>query len=108
MISGNIQAQIQVSTTKENAIGEKERAWSTVQTLTGWLDLSSGDSKYTSFNAKIQESTHVFICDYTNIGVEPENARMVVNSKVYDILLIDNPMELNQQFEIYLRYTGGQ
>lgn len=108
MIGGNTTVQIQTSTTTTNEIGEKEKTWTTVRTLTGWLDLSSGDSKYTTYNAKIQESTHVFSCDYTNIGVEPENARMVANSKSYDILLIDNPMELNQQLEIYLKYTGGQ
>ena len=27
--------------------------------------------------------------------------------KVYQITLLDNPMELNRQWEIYLKYTGG-
>ena len=36
-----------------------------MKTLTGWLDLTGGDSKYTVYNAKVQDSTHVFVADYT-------------------------------------------
>lgn len=35
-----------------------------MQELTGWLALASGEAKYTVFNAKAQESTHIFIVDY--------------------------------------------
>ena len=108
MIGGNIQVLLQKGTTIKNEIGEPVQTWEDVQKLTGWLDLSSGDSKHTTYNAKIQESTHVFICDYTEIKAETENARMVAKSGIYDVLLIDNPMELNRQIEIYLKYTGGQ
>lgn len=119
-IGGNITAQLQVrASNTENAIGEKVLSWQTVTELFGWLDLSSGDSKYTTYDAKIQESTHVFVCDYKpipdtlevdgkNVRVDAENCRIVANSKLYDVMLIDNPMELNRQLEIYLRYTGGQ
>ena len=43
-------------------------------------------------------------------GIQAENSRMTINGKVYDILLIDNPMEMGSgsQLEIYLKYTGGQ
>ena len=119
MIGGNTKAILQVSTTTKNEIGEKVPVWHDVVELTGWLDLQAGDSKYTSFSAKIQESTHVFVCDYKPIPdtlevdgnivqVSAENSRMVANSKRYDVMLIDNPMELNKQLEIYLKYTGGQ
>ena len=35
---------------------------------------------------------------------------MTINGKRYDILLIDNPMEMGSgsQLEFYLRFTGGQ
>ena len=77
--------------------------------MTGFLDYSSGDSKYQVFSAKVQESTHVFVCDYVSIDndIRAENSRLTVNGKVYDVLLIDNPMELNYQLEIYLKFTGG-
>lgn len=109
-IGGNITAKIQKATVTANDIGELVQTWADAQTLKGWLDLSGGDSKYQSFNAKIQESTHVFICDYVPLasGVSAETSRMNIGGKVYDILLIDNPMEMNQQLEIFLKFTGGQ
>lgn len=111
-IGGNITAVIQTATTTKNAIGEQVKSWADAQTLKGWLDLSGGDSKYTTYNAKIQESTHVFIADYVPLaaGIQAENSRMTINGKIYDILLIDNPMEMRSgsQLEIYLKYTGGQ
>lgn len=119
MIGGNIKAVLQVSTTTKNEIGERVPAWHDVVELTGFLDLQSGDSKYTNHNAKIQESTHIFICDYTptpatlevegkTVKVSVENARIVTLTQKYDVMLIDNPMELNKHLEIYLKFTGGQ
>lgn len=110
MIEGNVDALIQTRTTTKNAIGESEELWGDVQTIHGWLDFQSGDSKYTTYNAKIQESTHIFICDYVPLeaSIKAENSRMIVDGGTYDILLIDDPMRLHQQWEIYLRYTGGR
>ena len=119
MIGGNTKAVLQVSTTTKNKIGEPVPAWHDVIELTGWLDLSSGEARSTTYNAKIQESTHIFLSDYKpipdtlsvegkDVGVSAENARIVANSKRYDVLLIDNPMEMNRQLEIYLKFTGGQ
>lgn len=119
MIGGNTTAILQVSTTTKNSIGESVKAWHDVVELKGFLDLQAGDSKHTTFNAKIQESTHMFICDYKAIPdtleiddkvvkVTAENARMVANSKRYDVMLIDDPMGLNKHLEIFLKFTGGQ
>lgn len=119
MIGGNLEAMLQIRTTTKNAIGEPVKEWHDVMSLVGFLDLQSGDSKYTTYNAKMQDSTHIFICDYkpipatfdvggANIHFSAENTRIVANSKRYDVLLIDNPMELNQHYEIYLKFTGGQ
>lgn len=110
-ISGNISAQLQKRTgTIKNEIGESVPKWETVHVLNGFIDHSSGDSRYTTYNAKIQESTHLFICDYVEIdsSINPENSRMIVNGRKYDVMVIDNPMELNKHLEIYLKYTGGQ
>lgn len=110
MIGGNIQGLIQISTTEKNEIGEAVKTWVDVQTITGWLDLSSGDSKYTVYSAKVQESTHVFVADYVQLDsrITAENSRMVIGGKRYDVMLIDDPMEMHKQLEIYLKYTGGQ
>ena len=108
MIGGNTILELQRKTAAKNAIGEAVEAWETAQSLTGWLDYSSGESPRTSFNSKIQESTHFFIGDYVAVEVKPEECRAVCNGEVYDVLIIDNPMGMNRQIEIYLKYTGAQ
>ncbi len=111
-IGGNTKATFQISTTTKNSIGEAVKAWSDVQTIKGWLDLSSGDSRYNTYAAKIQESTHIFIADYVKLDsrIHAETSRVIINGKHYDVMLIDNPMEMGSgsQLEIYLKYTGGQ
>ena len=116
-IGGNTTATLQVSTVVKNAIGEGEKAWANAFSHVGWLDLQSGDSKYSTNKAKIEESTHVFLCDYHSgiyaLSIPDEqtktvpDCRMIIKGMVYDVLLIDNPMELNEQLEIYLRKVGA-
>ena len=136
-VGGNIRALLQVkSRCAKNAIGEVRTQWVDCTSIKGWLDLSTGDSKHTTFYAKVQESTHIFLCDFTNlknlstkwvwnpfnfltgvisqqdeqesVDVTSDNARMVIDGLVYEILLIDNPMNMNDHLEIYLRFIGGQ
>lgn len=109
MIGGNITATIQTYTTSKNAIGEMLKDWKNTQQITGWLDLTVGASNYNAYSAKVQESTHIFLSDYVEIadGLRAENSRMVIDGKAYDIMLIDDPMGMHRQLEIYLKYTGG-
>lgn len=111
-IGGNIVAVIQIADSSgKNAMGEKETTWKDAFSPVGWLGLQSGDSKYTNFSAKIEESTHVFVCDYNNdiyaLSIQNKGIRMVLKGIVYDVLLIDNPDEMNEQLEIYLRRVGA-
>lgn len=112
MIGGNTEVQLQIMTGKvRNDIGERVPEWKTVNTIPGWLDLISGDSKRNTFDAKIQDSTHVFVADYMKLDsrVKAENSRLIdEEGLLYDVLLIDDPMKLHKQLEIYLKYTGGQ
>lgn len=107
MIGGNIEATLQRKNESEtNSIGEKVQSWTDYHKFNvGWLDLSSGDSKYTH-DAKLQESTHIFITDYAPIDRSAKDKRLAVNGVVYEVLYIDDPMELHQQLEIYLKYVG--
>ena len=119
-IGGNTKATFQVRKfTKDerghyirNSVGEIIMDWEDAQTIRGWLDLNSGESRTTTYYAKTQESTHIFIADFVVLDerITAENARMKIGGKVYDIMLIDNPMGMGQgsQLEIYLKYTGGQ
>lgn len=112
MIGGNTTIQIQVNKGETmDGVGSRVPNWETVQSILGFLDLSAGDSKRTTFNAKIQESTHVFVADYEPLakGVTAENSRVVdEDGLAYDVMLFDDPMKLHKQWEIYLKYTGGQ
>lgn len=121
-IGGNIVAQFQIKVEgKRNKIGECEKTWVDALTVKGWLDLSNGDSKRTIYSAKIQKSTHMFLCDYQPLTYAPkaetpdekialtaENARIIIEGQVYDIMVIDDPMQMHQHLEIYLKFTGGQ
>ncbi len=108
-IGGNKTAELQVkSGNTKNEIGEVVPQWATIQSLIGWLDLMNGDSKYTNYNAKMQESTHVFVAEYVPLPeVRAENSRVIVDGRIYDVMLIDDPMEMHEQLEIYLKFTGG-
>lgn len=106
MIGGNTEVILQQKIESQtNSIGERSHTWIDVCSMLGWLDLSSGDSKYT-YNAKLQESTHIFITEYTPVDRRPNDKRLVVNGVVYEILLIDDPMESHQHLEIYLKFVG--
>ena len=119
MIGGNITVQLQVQSHTTNEIGSRVPVWHDVMNLKGFLDMSGETTNRTTFNAKIQESTHVFICDYmpipdtveiegSLIEVTTENVRIVAQGKPYEVTMIDNPMNLNKHLEIFLKFTGGQ
>lgn len=112
-IGGNQRATLQVKVESSvNAIGEDVPVWVDVQNLRGWLDLSGGRSGYQTYNAKVQESTHVFVADYVPLDkrITAESSRALINGQTYDIMLIDNPMGMGSrsQLEIFLKYTGGR
>ena len=109
-IGGNTKLIFQVSKTTKNSIGEQVQSWTDVQMIKGWLDLSSGHANYNTYNAKVAESTDVFVGDYVVLDsrITTENTRAIINGKRYDVTWIDDPMGMHQQLEIYLKYTGGQ
>lgn len=122
MIGGNTLLRFESATTSSNAIGEPVLDWSAVGELIGWLDLRSetGQLGYTTYNAPIAESTHVFLTDYdaTIAAAKCEGCRAVEiiatpdgqrhDGDRYDVQLIDDPMRMHRQLEIYLKLTGGQ
>lgn len=136
-IGGNQIALFQVKDEgQKNSIGERIHTWVDVASAKGWLDLANGNSRNTTFSAKIQESTHIFLCDYQSfkglsgrwvwdalnfingsisdatleeaVDVTSENARMLIDGQVYQIQVIDDPMGMHQHLEIYLKFVGGQ
>lgn len=108
-IGGNIQAVLQSRETVKNEYGEGVQNWTDAVTLTGWIGLQAGEQKRTNFNAKIEESTHIFLCDFNPkaYAFADFDTRMIIKGVVYDTLLIDNPDEMDAQLEIYLRKVGA-
>ena len=108
MIGGNVDAIIQVETSSKNAFGEIENTYKDLTTVKGFLDYVGGDGSYkNNFKGELEETSHIFICDYDSIvaNAEPTTSRMVINNKNYNVLLIDNPMNLNEHLEIMLKYN---
>lgn len=115
MIGGNTKLRFESAKTEKNMIGEDVPAsWSLVGELDGWLDLrsESGQLGYTTYSAPIAESTHVFLADYdaTIAAAKCEGCRAIdtTDGQRYDVQLIDDPMRMHRQLEIYLKHTGGQ
>lgn len=107
MIGGNKIAIVQTKTTSKNAFGEVENSWDDVVTIKGFLDYTGGDGSYKSnFKGAVEETTHLFICDYVALEVTPTSCRLMCDDKVYDVLMIDNPMDLNKHLEFFLKYNG--
>lgn len=137
IIGGNTSLEIQIidKDVEYDENGKQKQKYKSIAVLLGYLDLVSGDSKY-DYRAKIEGSTHVFICDYTVLGkIDIEKARAVISdittckemktaicadvknltcedfatkNEIYDIKYIDDPMGLHEQLEIYLKFVGGQ
>ena len=110
-IGGNINGIIQTKTGKgKNAIGETVLEWADAYNIPGWLGLQSGEQKRANFNAKIEESTHIFLCDFHPgiYALADQDVRMIIKGNMYDVTFIDNPDEMDEQLEIYLRKVGGQ
>lgn len=65
---------------------------------------------YTNNNFQKRPFRAVAVADYVALNkvITAEDSRVVIAGRRYDVLLIDDPMELHKQLEIYLRYTGGQ
>lgn len=109
-IGGNITGVIQTKTSNsKNEIGEAVIVWADAVTVKGWLGLQSGDSQRSNYQAKIEESTHCFLCDYNSEidALAEQDTRMIIKRKMYDVTYIDNPDELNEQLEIFLKKVGG-
>jgi len=109
-IGGNIAATLAVKGDGgRSTIGERITTWTTVAELVGFLDLAASGGSYSSFtgNAKLQDSSHVFICDYQPLPYATNECRLVIGDQIYQVQLLDNPMGLCEHWEIYLKYLEG-
>lgn len=108
-IGGNVTATLERRTAGElNAIGQRKNTYEVDRELVGHMDFQAGGANRLDYGTKLEDTTHVFLCDFVDLGLKPElNYRLLFKGEVYEILHVDNPMELNFHLEIYLKYTGG-
>ena len=109
-VGGNTTAEFMIGAQTQNSIGERVTVWESVQRVRGWLDMQGESTGYERYNAKIEESTHVFICDHTLLDerIRVENCRAKIDGQEYDVMYIDDPMGLKYHHEIFLQHRGGQ
>lgn len=105
-IGGNTDLTLKLKKQVKNEIGEEVTTWIDYKTIHGFMDFMSESTGRSSFNSKIVESTHVFICDYVDIDKSVTEIMAYHNNKEYEINYIDNPMGLNYHLEIFLKYIG--
>lgn len=106
-IGGNLDATFQIKSTFENDLGEHISTWTDLITISGWLDLSSGNSTH-SHKTKTEESTYMLLTDHNETvrELEPQQCRCIIKNKVYEVQKIDDPMEIHDHLEITLKLIG--
>ncbi len=103
-IGGNIDCILKYEDVTTNAIGEKVKNWDNVLLVVhGFLDLMNNGKDYTTYNKAMEDSTHVFICDYVSISKKATELKATIDGKNYDVTYIDDPMGLHYHLEIFLK-----
>ena len=107
-IGGNIDCVLKIESITTSAIGEKVKGWVDLITLHGFLDLQNQGKDFATYNKAMEDSTHVFVCDYVNIVKDGKKAkatelRATIDGEDYDVTYIDDPMNLHYQLEIFLK-----
>ena len=102
-IGGNVDCVLKYETFTTSIIGERVKDWVNLQTIHGFLDLMNNGKDFATYNKAMEDSTHVFICDYVSISKSATELKATINGKDYDVTYIDNPMELHKHLEIFLK-----
>lgn len=109
MVGGNATAVVIRASKSKNASGlavpdEPEP----LMELDGWLDYQAGQPSRLSYQAKLQDATHLWICDYReDFAALPEaGLSLEIGGARYEILTIDDPMGMHEHLETHLRRVG--
>jgi hypothetical protein len=106
-IGGNITCFLKERTLTKNEIGENVSTLTDYISLFGWLDFMTHVTERDNVKSKMVEATNIFLCDYVYIEKSERDLVFVDDKgKEYDILYIDDPMNLKYHLEIYLKYLG--
>lgn len=109
-IGGGSRAQFVRSSRSKNARGVSvESGAEPVAESIGWLDYQSGQASHQEGGAKLEETTHVFLCDYSDdiASLDEEGLSLLCGGRRYEVLLIDDPMGMHDHIEVMLKYLGA-
>ncbi len=109
MVGGNAVAAVMRERKTKNAkgvyvAGDPEH----VMDVTGWLDYQAGQASHLAYQAKTEDTTHVFLCDYDDAfaRLDLNGLYLEVEGRRYEVLYIDDPMGLHSHIEAHLRHVG--
>jgi len=85
-----------------NSLGQDVYDWQTVHTLSGWLDMLTGEEDVS--NAVLESSTHVFITKDLSFWVTRKDRLYFVDQKkTYEITFVDDPVNMAHHLEVYVK-----
>lgn len=91
---------------KDNGIGGYTEEEVEETSIKGYLDLLVGvNGENASLNAFLQETSHVLLTSYSD-KITNKNWIIDSNGNRYNIVLVDNPINLKHHLEIYLKFIG--
>jgi len=98
--------EVQKKTTQLKTGGRRSETWAKHMDVDGYLDfISGGKDKIASRYA--DRATHVFIA-FQTVALDPKTEyRAVINNSIYNILYVDDPLNMGHHTEMYLENTGG-
>lgn len=88
-----------------NEIGEATTEWQELVSALGVLDYISGTTQR-DYKVKLEDSTHIFICNYFELPKDENDLKASIKGIEYEVIKVDNVMEMNDHYEIYLKQLG--
>lgn len=111
-INGNTKAVVQIREVETDEYKADRIRWKDAFPVSGILDLLDGGVNL-KMMSRIEDADYIFMCDYfvpayNGEKLTAENSRFLIGGEVYEVKLFDDPMNLHEHLEIYLKYLGGQ
>lgn len=91
-------------TGRKNSLGQPIYDYAEMSSFDGWIDLLGGEETINQ-KAISSETTHIILTFDTDIELDKAD-RVKFGKKVYEVTYIDNPMELNDHLEIFLKQVA--
>lgn len=91
-------------TGKRNSLGQIIHDFQESGSFDGWIDFLGGEES-NSQNAITADSTHIIITFETSLEISISD-RIRFKNRDYEVTYVDNPMELDDHLEIFLKAVG--